>query len=476
LTGAVLAQYAALTGDAWAREIARRMAIEGSYDALDNGAVIDGITGAPIVAGSWLNIIHPLAMRQVLLTMAWLPELFGPNRENHIMRSSAEVTAVTYAKGRITYTTYDAPEQTIDTLRLAFAPERVTADGRSLGKRSDLASNGYTVEPLPNGDCIVTIRHDGCREIVVEGDDPQRVVDAAHLNFTGAWTDAKQEGGGRVSEQADAAVACSFSGNQVRVIGRVEPSGGLADVYLDGARQRTGIDCWNPLTLHGQILFARSGLGDGQHEIKVVARGAKNLRAQGVKICIDGVQYSDASGDSGFGSGEGPKDTQRMVFGYAGRDDLRDTSGNAWRPATEWVVRLSPNADSVATAWWTAAQAEKIEGTDTPDLYRYGVHAPEFVVNVTVAPGAYCATLKFAATRGLDSAHNLISVAINGQSAIEKLDVAAKAGGPNRALDMRFDGLTPRNGVIEFRFVGGDKDAGTAGEAFIQALEIEPAK
>jgi hypothetical protein len=473
LIGSVLAQYAALTSDPWARELARRMAIEGSYDALDNGAVIDGITGVPIVAGSWLNIIHPLAMRQALHTMAWLPDLFGPNRENHIMRSSAEVVSVTYAKGRVAYKTYDAPEQTTDVLRLAFSPTLVMADGQSLAKRGDLSANGYTLAALSNGDYIVSIRHDGLRHVVIEGDDPQTAEDIVHLTFTGAWTDTQYEGGsGRVSEQSDAAVACSFTGNQVRVIGCVEPAGGLAHVYLDGAKERAEIDCWNPMALHGQVLFARSGLTCGSHELKVVVRGAKNLRAQGAKVCIDGVQHSAAMGDSGYGAGEGPKDVQRMVFGYTGREDLRDAAGQLWRPATEWVLRLGPNADSVGAAWWTAPAEVRLEGTDSPDLYRYGVHAPEFVVNVTVAPGTYYAKFKFASTRGLDTARNRVTVLINGQPAIDKLDVAAMAGGPNRALDMQFDKLTPCNGIIEFRFTGGDKDAGIAGEAFIQALEV----
>jgi len=477
LTAAGLAQYAAATGDAWARELARRMAIEGTYDALDNGTVIDGITGTPVVAGSWLNIIHPLAMRYVLHTMAWLPDLFGPNRENHIMRSSAEVISVTYEKGRIAYKTYDAPEQTTEVLRLAFSPARVTAEGQSLLKRDDLSSNGYSVAPLANGDCIVTIRHDGLKSVVVEGDDPQSVVDIEHLSFTGTWSDVKHEGGSsRVTEQAGAALACSFTGNQVRVIGGVDPSGGQADVYLDGAKQRAGLDCWSPTARYSQVLFARSGLPNGKHELKIVVRGVRNPRAQGARVYIDGVQYSAATGSIGFGSGGGSKDVQRMVFGYAGRDDLRDSAGQLWRPGAEWILRLGPNGDSVGTAWWTTPAEEKIEGTDSPDLYRYGIHAPEFIVNITVAPGTYYAKLKFAATRNLDTARNRVTVLINGEPRIEKLDVAAKAGGPNRALDLQFDGLTPRNGVIEFRFTGGDKDAGIVGEAFIQALEVGPQK
>jgi hypothetical protein len=54
------------------------------------------------------------------------------------------------------------------------------------------------------------------------------------------------------------------------------------------------------------------------------------------------------------------------------------------------------------------------------------------------------------------------------------MDVAATAGGSNRAVDLVFNDLEPRNGVIDFRFTGGDPKAGIAGEAFLQALEVGP--
>ena len=106
--------------------------------------------------------------------MAWQPELTGASRENHIMRSASVVTDVRYGKGKIAYRTYDAIAPSEDVLRLAFAPESVSADGKPLPQRETLSENGYTIKSLPNGDCIVTIRHDGCRDVVVEGDDPQR--------------------------------------------------------------------------------------------------------------------------------------------------------------------------------------------------------------------------------------------------------------------------------------------------------------
>ncbi|MBI4324448.1 MAG: hypothetical protein HY674_04220 [Chloroflexi bacterium] len=192
-------------------------------------------------------------------------------------------------------------------------------------------------------------------------------------------------------------------------------------------------------------------------------------------IGIESVQYSAASGVANFPSGTGPRETQRMVFGYTGRADLRDSRGCAWRPATEFVTRIGEGKDSVAECWRTAPAAEPIAGTPDPELYRSGVHGRDFWVNLTVGPGCYHARLKFAATRGLDSRKNCFDITINGRRVVERLDVAATAGGPNRAVDLVFNDIAPANGVIEVRFTASrtiDGDAARLGEAFVQALEV----
>ena len=111
-----------------------------------------------------------------------------------------------------------------------------------------------------------------------------------------------------------------------------------------------------------------------------------------------------------------------------------------------------------------------ITGTPDPELYRYGVHAPEFWVNATVGPGTYSVSLKFAERRAQDDPNRRpMNVSINGHVVIEALDVAAKAGGARKSLDLRFEGIRPRNGIIEIRFTGTN-----GGEAFVQAIEVSP--
>ena len=64
----------------------------------------------------------------------------------------------------------------------------------------------------------------------------------------------------------------TFEGNQVRLLGSVGPEGGLADVYLDGKKQLTLIDCWNPAVRHKQLLYYKNGLENAKHELKIIVQ------------------------------------------------------------------------------------------------------------------------------------------------------------------------------------------------------------
>jgi Malectin domain len=439
--------------------------------------VEDNIYGGQITAREWSELIGFGPILLGLEIMGWLPEMMAPARENHLVRSSAIVNRMVYDKGRIEYTTFDAPVNTVDVLRLAFAPRSVIADGKALQSRSNLAANGYSVRKLTGGDCIVSIRRDGAKSVVLTGNDPQQVIDDGRLQYQGAWqvsSNQKDNGGGvHLSDKKNAAVTCRFEGNQVRLIGRADSSGGLADIYLDNTKQMVGIDCWLPSAArHQQVLYSRSGLSNGPHELKIVVCGEKNSYANGANIYVDGVQFSAASASSDFGSGGGPIGPQRMIFGFTNRTPYADSLKQEWFPGTEFVVRTGDMTDSVATTWWTQPVKESIPGTPDPELYRYGVHAPEFWVNLTVGPGQYDVRLKFAERRDpADPKRRPMKVAINGRPVAQALDVAQKAGGYAKPLDLTFERIRPEHGIVEIRFTGTE-----GGEAMIQAIEVTPAQ
>ena len=171
------------------------------------------------------------------------------------------------------------------------------------------------------------------------------------MGFSGAWSNHAD--GSRASTQSGATATYAFTGNQVRILGTVGADGGWADAYVDGVKQLTTVECWNPRPRYKQPIFIKKGLADGSHEVKIVVRGMGSPVSRGSVVSISGVQTSAATGNAGFGSGEGPTGAQRMVFGYTGRNDVIDTAGHVWKPATEWVVRSGFSNDTVDKAWWT---------------------------------------------------------------------------------------------------------------------------
>ncbi|HPD28372.1 MAG TPA: malectin domain-containing carbohydrate-binding protein [Phycisphaerae bacterium] len=492
----VWAQYGVLADSEWAREIARRKIILATYDVHETGVVEDNIDGGQIVAGDWFKIAHPMALKHCLAVIAWMPEIFAPARENHIVRSTSVVTDVSYSDGWIAYTTHDAPLNTVDVLRLSFRPTRIEADDKPVKEGDTSRGIAFGVKELCDGDYLVNVRHDGATRIVIKGDDPQETIGHESFSYTGDWTRAEGVDTAlqrtiridRYSSAAGATATCSFKGNQVRLIGMAGPDGGLADIYLDDEKQLVDLDCWCPQPRRG-VLYHRSGLSNGDHTIRIVLRGKGNPRSGGTMVAPLEVQYSAAKADNVFGEGGGPTDAQRWVFGYTGREDYIDSAGNAWRPATEFVIRSGDGVDSVKAAWWTERRQIQIDGTNDPELYRYGAHGKDFWADFTVGPGTYHACLKFCETRRIDPKLRAVTILINGEQRVADLDIAATAGrdaaartlaypssqpfvqpaGINHAVDLVFNDIQPRNGVISIRL---RNDHG--GEAIVQAIQVGP--
>ena len=136
--------------------------------------------------------------------------------------------------------------------------------------------------------------------------------------------------------------------------------------------------------------------------------------------------------------------------------------------------------DTVARCWWHSRRSMYIGGTDDEEIYRYGVHAPEFWVNLTVAPGNYKVRLHWADTPETpwieregdkwESVSRPTTVLINGQTVIENLNVRKEVG-TFHAYTREFQNIQPQNGIIELRF-----KSMPGHEAMIQAVEVIPAE
>ena len=146
MVGAVMAAYGVTAENSLMRELGYRQMILQTYDVHETGVSEDNIDGGVIVNDSWLNIAHPWPLLWVQQAIGWLPEELGAGGENHLVRTSAVVDAIVYGKGKISYSTFDSPTETIDVFRLSFVPEKISADEQHLPRRSDLKGNGYVVK------------------------------------------------------------------------------------------------------------------------------------------------------------------------------------------------------------------------------------------------------------------------------------------------------------------------------------------
>ncbi len=121
-------------------------------------------------------------------------------------------------------------------------------------------------------------------------------VDPA-LSYSGTgWTHVAQQsytaGDYRDSESfsnhAGDSVSVTFTGTAVRWISSRDPSHGISDVYLDGAKVAT-VDGYAPSKEFQSIFYAADGLAPGQHTLTIVATGTKNAAATGAYTVVDAI-------------------------------------------------------------------------------------------------------------------------------------------------------------------------------------------
>jgi len=101
-----------------------------------------------------------------LMDGLWAVPEWAPGDESHLVGSHSVVNNISYGKGSVTYSTFDA--SSTDVLRLNFPVESVFAGGRKLARREDLNQEGYTFDEKSR---VLRIRHDHARDIDVQGSD-----------------------------------------------------------------------------------------------------------------------------------------------------------------------------------------------------------------------------------------------------------------------------------------------------------------
>ena len=162
---AVEALYFAKTGDAAYREEAYR-----SWNWVTYFQGLSSAAHSPFAGQWWFTDEFADGPRRMMDAFWAVPE-WAPADESHLLGSSSVVTHIHYGKGSVTYSTFDPASS--DVLRLDFAPEFVTANGRPLIRRRDLDQAGFTFDDATH---VLRIRHDDARDVDVQGRDGSPAV------------------------------------------------------------------------------------------------------------------------------------------------------------------------------------------------------------------------------------------------------------------------------------------------------------
>lgn len=124
----------------------------------------------------------------------------------------------------------------------------------------------------------------------------------------------------------------------------------------------------------------------------------------------------------------------------AGGGAITDRSGNTW------------SADTGFSAGSTYTVNKAVTGTDVPALYQAErFHAGPFEYEFPVAAGKHRVQLRFAEIFFSDRGARIFNVRINGSAVLDRFDIVAEAGGPDRAVIKEFL-VNSADGWITIRF------------------------
>ncbi len=158
---AVEALYFAKTGDPEYREAAFR-----SFNWVTYFQGLPGKAHAPWGQNQWWFTDEFTDGPRRLMDAFWAVPEWAPTDETHLLGASSVVTKISYGKGSVTYSTFDAVST--DVLRVDFLPDSVTANGRALPRRKILPSHGSGFV-FDESTRVLRIRHDGARDVDVQG-------------------------------------------------------------------------------------------------------------------------------------------------------------------------------------------------------------------------------------------------------------------------------------------------------------------
>jgi len=121
-----------------------------------------------------------------------------------------------------------------------------------------------------------------------------RRVEPDRISWNGEWPGTKR----RAAEQPGASFECRFAGGRVEWRGNISPSGGRADIYIDGRKMGTadqyGFDKSAPGDEYpGAFLWTSEDMAQGEHILRLVVRDDKHRASQGRLVTVSQVTVTE---------------------------------------------------------------------------------------------------------------------------------------------------------------------------------------
>lgn len=154
---------------------------------------------------------------------------------------------------------------------------------------------------------------------------PLRIEESdVRIGTAGPWKAATSSGMSgnayRYVSQGGGVLALRFSGSSVRILGLRSPTSGEAEVVLDGV-SRGIVNLYSPTTRVQQVVWRASGLGSGEHELRVKALGTAATPSRGERVGIDGFDVQ----------GKVLAASRPTAFSPVEEDDARLALSGSWR-------------------------------------------------------------------------------------------------------------------------------------------------
>ncbi|MEN6430571.1 MAG: hypothetical protein ABFC80_07000, partial [Coriobacteriales bacterium] len=86
----------------------------------------------------------------------------------------------------------------------------------------------------------------------------------------------------------------TFAGTGFAWLGARESNGGIADVYVDGAKVAS-VDTYRTAWGYDRTVYWTEGLAQGTHTLRVVNTGAKNASSSGTKVSVQALDFRQAA-------------------------------------------------------------------------------------------------------------------------------------------------------------------------------------